>query len=355
MKKLQLHLLIIFTISLLLFTCISTAFSKNLVISQSSTSFEITDSDDFYFVHITDTHIRHRLFDRHENTKNRLTRVINHVISFEQEPALIVITGDLTEWSGSGILGALNSITFANCFYEKDKQLYADPDCTIPVYTTPGNHDYIYNRNLKNYHRFIDNKHADENDRYIITYENLSMFFLDSGPNYYANPFDWLDILGDGLYYCDIKWLDDELSNCSSQHKIVLMHHPAVSRRNKRGEMIDCIARNRKEFVELCETYDVDLVLAGHTHRAIVYDSDENKYEDLPINCSQYSTTLHVQSDDCKEGIHFRNITIQGNDIWIDVSEELNEVCLGQSKQKVYQNIYLEIFERVFLSRYKKI
>ena len=96
-------------------------------------------------------------------------------------------------------------------------------------------------------------------------------------------------------------------------------------------------------------------MLAGHTHRSIVFDSNENVYESLPLNCSQYSTTLHVQSDDCKEGIHFRNITIVGDDIWINVSEELNKVGVEQIEEKAYQNIYPEILERISLSRYKKI
>ena len=162
---------------------------------------------------------------------------------------------------------------------------------------------------------------------------------MDSGPNYYWKPKFWIGILGAGLYNCDIEWFKNELSSCSSQHKIVLMHHPAVSRRNEHGRMIGVIARNREEFVELCEAYEVDLVLVGHTHHAVVYDADENwtKYENLPLNCSQ-NPTLYVQSDDCKEGVHYRNISIVGDDIWLQGSVELNVTSVKYENVDVSDN-----------------
>jgi len=282
------------------------------------------NTDDFYFVQITDTHVMHKLFDHEEVTANIFKTVIETVTSLVEKPAFVVITGDLVEWGGSGISGALNYQTFLSCLYEEDDQLYADPGYSIPVYTTPGNHDYNFNRNLRNYHRFIDKNHVDDRDRYVVTYDDVGLFFMDSGPNYYDRPEDWFDILGDGLYNCDIAWLENALNNCSSQHKIVLMHHPAVNYRNEHGEMTDVIARNREVFLELCEDHDVDLVLAGHTHHAVVFDAEEEVYNEtvLPLNCSLYPT-LYVQSDDCKQGCHYRNISIVGDDIWIETSEEI--------------------------------
>jgi len=275
------------------------------------------ENDDFYFVHLTDTHVMHRLFDRDESTKKIFISAIETATSFDEKPAFIVITGDLVEWGGGGISGALNCRAFVNCLYENDNQLYADANYSIPVYTTPGNHDYVLNRNLKNYHKYIDKNHMEDNDRYIITYDDVSLFFMDSGPNYYSNPFILFDWHGEGLYNCDIEWLDEELSNCESTHKIILMHHPAV------GEEDDLFIRNRKAFVELCEDYEVELVLAGHTHKSRVYDYDVNEYTEPPLSCNQYPT-LYVQSDDCKQGCHYRNISIIGNDIWLEGSEEVD-------------------------------
>lgn len=328
MRRLKLQIFTLFLFLILLFSGVAVlGLNQKMVVIQDKGELDFQKgdegfSDGFYFVHITDTHVKHKLFDREEVTRKILLSVMENATSFENKPAFIVITGDLVEWGGSGISGALNYQTFLSCLYEEDDQLYADPGYSIPVYTTPGNHDYNFNRNLKNYHRFVDKNHVDDNDRYIFTIGDLNLFFMDSGPNYYDRPEDWFDILGDGLHNCDIDWLEDALSSCSSEHKIVLMHHPAVNYRNKHGEMVDVIARNREVFLELCEDYDVDLVLAGHTHHAVIFDKDENVYEDLPLNCSQYPT-FFVQSDDCKQGCHYRNITIKGNDIWIEESEEI--------------------------------
>ena len=343
MKKLKFQLIIVITLFTFLWNSIAAvAFNQN-----SEIKISLKNNDDYYFVHLTDTHIRHRLFDIYGTTKERLTTVIEHAVSFENKPAFIVITGDLTEWAGSGISGALNSIAFASCFNENDNQLFADANFTIPVYTTPGNHDYCYNRNLKNYHRFIDKNHIGVKDRYNITYGDITLFFMDSGPNYYLNPLTWTDICGDGLYDCDINWLEDELSSCTSAKKIVLMHHPAINRR-KNGRMGGVIIRNREEFIELCNTNNVDIVLAGHTHNSRVYDSDEVLYDGYPINSSQYST-LYVQSDDCKQSIHYRNISIQGDDIWIEESIELD---IPSSEQTiitgVLEYIFMDIQKNIF-------
>jgi 3',5'-cyclic AMP phosphodiesterase CpdA len=281
----------------------------------------IVCSDDFYFVHITDTHVMHKIFDRNEIFKNRLESVLNKVRSFDNEPAFVVISGDLVEWGGFGLTGALNCISFVNCFYKREEQLYLDSDCTVPVYTTPGNHDYRWGTKLSNYHRFIDPNHVEDKDRYVIDYENLSLFFLDSGHDYLLNPFEWvrsdgLHVKGSGLCDDSIIWLNSSLNSCESIHKIVLMHNPAISERDGFGKMLDVLARNREEFIELCEYHDVDVVLTGHTHRGTVFDGGENMYNGL-LNCSMFST-LYVNTNDCKTDCAYRNITILGNDIWLE-------------------------------------
>jgi hypothetical protein len=73
-----------------------------------------------------------------------------------------------------------------------------------------------------------------------------------------------------------------------------------------------------------------------------------------PLNCSQYPP-LYVQSNDCRQGIHFRNISFRGNDLWIEGSKELEQVSYEKTENTVYQNIYLKIFERIFLNRYKTV
>ncbi len=274
---------------------------------------------DFYFVQLTDTHVLHKIFNRYGLSRTRFSTAINTIISFDTKPAFIVITGDLVEWGGNGWLGALNYQTMLDCLYEQEGLLFADAAHTIPVYTTPGNHDYCFHRDTQNYHTYMDPNHIDDEDRYVLTYENVSLFFMDSGPNYYANLSILFDWHGQGLTDDDITWLETELLNCSSPHKIVLMHHPAV------GESDDLFINNRVEFIALCETYAVDLVLTGHTHQSKIYDHWANEYTDTIINCSQYPP-LYVQTDDCKQDIHYRNISVVNNDVWLENCIEIKDI-----------------------------
>lgn len=280
--------------------------------------------NNFYFVHITDTHVLSKVFDKNENSKNRLICVLNHIQSFDEKPAFVVITGDLVEW-GSGTFGAMNYMALMKCFYTKDNQHYIDMNCSIPVYFTPGNHEYYFSWNLVNYHRFVDRNHILENDRYVINYENMSLFFMDSGAHYMLEPKDWLDVYSRGLTNQDMRWLEENFDSSSSRQKVVLMHYPAINYVDENDEMTNVLIRNRERFIELCDEYNVDLVLSGHTHLPMVFDSEENRYYDYPLNCSLYST-LHVQTNDCKESVNYRNITVVGNDIWLEQSMSVDFV-----------------------------
>lgn len=274
-----------------------------------------TGANQFYFVQLTDTHVMSKVFDPDESSMKNLQKALEHVCSFEKKPAFIVVTGDLTNWGGSWISGALNCLAFTSCLYKKDGRFYADANCSVPVYTTPGNHEYIYTRNLMNYHRYIKT-----DDRYIVNYSDATLFFLNSGPMTFDD--------GAGLTDSDMTWLDGALDNCTAHFKIVLMHHPAVNTRNEQGRMSGVIARNREAFVASCENHSVELVLTGHTHQARIFDGNEKTYEDpTSLNCSLYPT-LFVQTDDCHKEIHYRNVTIIGNNVWLEHCVKVTKMVL---------------------------
>jgi len=342
MKKIKFKLFVTFLIINFILSAISVGgLSKNIQVLEKKDS---TTSDDFYFVQITDTHVLHESFDKNENSKGRFRCVLENATSFKRKPAFIVVTGDLCGWGGSGKTGVLNCQAFVSCLYEKNNRLYATSDYSIPVYTIPGNHDYFPKKNLKNYHKYIDKNHVDEDDRYVVEYGEVSLFFMDSGSNYLMDPLEWDLVKGSGVYDDDIEWLEKELSNCKTEHKIVLMHHPAVNVRDKSGEMKSVIARNREKFVEICEQYKVDLVLCGHTHTSRVFDAEENRYDnEYPIDCSKYPT-LYVQSDDCKEGVHYRNISVIDDDIWLEENQEINFSCESHNRDKRNSNLMLNNF-----------
>lgn len=281
---------------------------------------EPLSSDNFYFIQITDIHIMNTTYEERQLSIMRFKSVLKSISSFNKKPAFVVITGDLCEWGS-----ALNYKAFIDCLYEKDEKLYIDPNYSIPVYTTPGNHDYILNSDLVNYYKYVN-----KDRRYTVEYRNLTLFFLDSGFNYMENVSDLFLVKGSGLNDDDIAWLEEELSKCSTKYKIILMHHPAINERDEKGEMRGVIAKNREKFIDLCKEYDVELVLSGHTHNSVVYDEEENRYENFPINCSMYST-LFVQTDavkfDKKKPIRlipYRNISIVNDTIFIEKTDSVN-------------------------------
>jgi len=341
MKKIQIAVSLLFFILLSSSLAVGSLSNKSFVYYKNNHPFSekiriVNANDDFYFVHITDTHVLNKLFDLNESSVKRFRGVLDRVCSFSIKPAFIVVTGDLVEW-GSGASGALNYQTFVDCLYKKDNYLYADLNFSIPVYTTPGNHDYCFNRNLINYHTYVDVSHIEDEDRYVVTWGDISLIFMDSGPNYYYNISILFDWHGQGLSDCDIDWLEDEFSNCQSKHKIVLMHHPAV------GEEDDLFINNRDEFVNLCEEYGVEIVLAGHTHNSRVYDHDLNQYTESPLNCSQFPT-LYVQTDDCKQGAHYRNISFVGDDIWLEDCTDIGINAVSYPSSEVgFNQFYMEL------------
>jgi len=340
-----------FILAMLVGVLVLASFSASSI-NIDNTNISKAEEPGFYFVQITDTHVEHKTFDRFENSKMRLTNVLENISNFKEKPAFVAITGDLVEWGGSSSSGALNFQAFVNCLYEDEGQFYADSDFTIPVYTTPGNHDYVWENKLTNYHRYVKDV-----SQYTITYGDASFFFMDSGANYILEPWDWTLILGAGLYDEDILWLEGKLSTCQSNYKIILMHHPAVSTRDEVGRMKDTIARNRDSFIDLCEEYDVELVLAGHTHNSRVFDVEEERYDDfLPLNCNDYQT-LYVQTNDCKEGIHYRNISISNDGVVLEKTQELeyNPITKSRTRKNLIMDMIIDILKNRQIDIFKYI
>lgn len=328
------------------FIVVSSAISVYGLKSQKSDLSKNSNADGYYFVQITDTHVTHKQYDKYEVYKQNFQRVLKEINSFKDKPAFVVLTGDCVEWGGSDKTGENNYQTLVSCLYKNNNQLFVDPDFTIPLYTTPGNHDYIPENSLINYYTYLNS-----NNRYIKEIGPVSLFFMDSGSNYYLEPWDWTRVLGAGLFDGDINWLEKKLEN--SDHlplKIILMHHPAVNERDSFGVMFDVIARNREAFIDLCENYDVDLVLTGHTHSSIVYDGNENIYNDYPLRCSEHST-LYVQSDDCKQHVNYRNITVSQDDIIIHDSVRIDFEPKNIGKIKTKYTRFYDLIVKIKFSR----
>jgi 3',5'-cyclic AMP phosphodiesterase CpdA len=169
MKKLKLQVVISFLIFFMISGVVVAGSVQNQKDIPAISKNKNQGSSDFYFIQISDTHVVHKLYDHNETRKHWLISLLENISSFDTSPAFVVITGDLVEW-GEGFFGALNYYAFMDCFYKNTAQFYADKNCSIPVYFTPGNHDYYPNRHLYNYHFFVARTHINDNDCYEIIY-----------------------------------------------------------------------------------------------------------------------------------------------------------------------------------------
>ena len=107
MKKLKSQVITFFLIFLVIIGIAVEGSIQNQIYIPTISINEKQGADDFYFIHITDTHVVNKFLDKHEIRKHWLISLLENVTSFDKQPAFVVITGDLVEWGG-GFLGALN-------------------------------------------------------------------------------------------------------------------------------------------------------------------------------------------------------------------------------------------------------
>ena len=225
-----------------------------------------------YFVHISDTHVT-------APGDDYWLEFQQDVLSWNNPPLFVMVTGDLVEY-GAGDLGADNFEAFLSILYGEPGQWYLDAAGHIPMLFCPGNHDSRYwhqipsIHSLVNYQLFIDPDLFTADNMRIVS--NCAILSLHSGYDTFLDlDHIWLPE-GDGLTTFFIELIDQEFDGLDGQvnmrddseyTKIILMHHPYVNPNGQDGNMMDGVFLNyRSEFRQLCEQYEVDLVLTGHTH-----------------------------------------------------------------------------------------
>ncbi len=245
----------------------------------------------FYFVHLTDTHVS--IFGYPPNAEKYLKKVIKKLESLPDKPAFVVLTGDLVEFGGSGYFGAKNYREFLKCVRGKKNNLYFDGGRRI--YTIPGNHDYRPQSSLSNYHRYISSF-----DRYLIIYRNIVILCLNSGKDVIKGG----KLKASGLSNSDIHWIETNLKNFPDKIKIIAMHHP-----------ISSLTKNKNKLISLCKKYNVEAIICGHTHRSKVRDIYGRGYS-TPVDCYTVPPLI-VETDACFHHGAYRPIEVSGNHLII--------------------------------------
>lgn len=164
----------------------------------------------------------------------------------------------------------------------------------IPVFPTPGNHDYAQSGyqsvsslgvDFPYFNIFTLPSAAGTEKYYSTDYANIHFISLDSYGSY------------NNSSSAMFNWLRDDLENNTQQWTIVYFHHPPYSKgshnSDKETELIDM----RNNIIPLLESYGVDLVLSGHSH---IYERSyfikDHKGLESTFNSSLYPVGNIVQA-----------------------------------------------------------
>jgi len=200
-----------------------------------------TTGRDFTLAHLTDIHIGYYVDPSGmENSVDNFTDTLQAVKS--AHPDRILITGDLVEYDNKDFFMAFKNLL---------------RDFSIPVNTTPGNHDrrniLFGGDDLSDYNTYINpinNPSNPEENNYSFDFNGYRFIGLDSGADYSASYIsaseENINISADcpSPYICDnspeSKGLsDDQMQRLrsssefnSSAPKIVFIHHPIMNFNN---------------------------------------------------------------------------------------------------------------------------
>ncbi|MEA1963039.1 MAG: LamG-like jellyroll fold domain-containing protein [Patescibacteria group bacterium] len=267
--------------------------------------------ENFSFVHMTDPHIGSSWIPGHiwyeKLSYPRFTDGLYEIGQLAEKPDFVLMSGDAVEYAKTRWLKDYQSII--NSFTAQTN---------IPVYTVPGNHDrYKWytgsffcdpestepcGDELEKYKQFIN----DQTDLYF-THKGVQFIGLDTGADYMPD-YELKDLCcdkgieGDGLTDDQMSVLEDLDSETP---KVVFMHHPVFTGAYdtysnpyySQSALEDAsFANNHDEFVSWGEGSNLQLVLAGHTHRAEIYDVNNKMYSDINSASGTYPLFIQTQS-----------------------------------------------------------
>ena len=223
-----------------------------------------------FFVHLTDPHVIAGLgTDRWTNMLNTISDP-NHPLA--AKPAFVLCTGDLTEWGGDA-LGMLNMAAVAACLDGLPGAWGTIPAGNIPIAFCPGNHDSrFWDQVMPPYSLYFYQVIINPELYFHTLAGNCAVFSIDTGYDYWPYLCEPIDLPeGVGLDPNDVNSLSRDLdaldgvqsnTDTSDYIKIIMLHHLY------RGpDWCDgSFALFRSEFKEICQAFNVDYVVCGHTH-----------------------------------------------------------------------------------------
>jgi 3',5'-cyclic AMP phosphodiesterase CpdA len=263
----------------------------------------------FSFVHISDLHISNTAFPNSDLNAATFRCYLKEFAAIDPKPAFVVASGDISNMGNKppdGMYPAITQYLFPTTNTNPGIGAYfIDSARTIPVYFTPGNHEYwtaissqlipISNDTPAYYSKYV----SPDSD-YAVTTAIAVVAFLRSGPDVIVSG---TNMKGNGLSNEQCAWLRNILSINGGKRKIIVMHHPAVTAAGTTsdGSLVtgagvsdtsnSCIQNNRTEFLNICDSNRVDVVLCGHKHQNVVANR-----KGIVISENRPDSTRYVQT-----------------------------------------------------------
>ena len=239
----------------------------------------------FTFIHLSDMHVSNIPFEESDTNAQYFRCYSQEFANLNPKPAFIAVSGDVSNVGNQPTDGMYPTVTqymFPSTLTNPDiGDYFIDSAQTIPIYFVPGNHEYwtaLVNPPVSNDTLTYYSKYITPDLEYAITTDLAVIVFLRSGSD---STITVQNKKGKGLSNEQITYLRDILQINSNKRKIIVMHHPAVNAigTNSDGTPFtgtinspdDCsIANNRINFLNICDSNHVDIVLNGHEHQNVV-------------------------------------------------------------------------------------
>jgi len=200
-----------------------------------------SDSSQFYFIQISDTHFGER------DHYLRIRKVIDEINQLPVKIEFVALTGDI-------VADRIDKSEVLDHVFKEMNRL------TVPIHYLPGNHDILFNKfvafNLKKTRNIYRQKFGP-----LLTtqlYHNVNFIFM------YTEPLA-KDFKLEG--YNPLKELQNQLDKLDQKPVILCHHRPSVKDFYLNRFHKSWKKSFRKQWIELLNQHNVKAVIAGHFHR----------------------------------------------------------------------------------------
>ena len=308
------------------------------------------------FVHISDMHVSTTPAANSDTNAQYFQCAVKEFANFNPKPAFVVVTGDVSDIGNMQPLGMYPAITqhlFPPSLPNPAVGSYfIDSAKTIPMYFTPGNHEYwtgfdSINIPISNDTLFYYPKYIIPDTDYVIQTAFAVIVCMRSGHDSpYGYPPNPATILGTGLSNAQCGWLRNVLRGNSNKRKIITMHHPPVNAAGTNSDgtpfttltldtATNSLQNNRTNFLNICDSNHVDVVLAGHEHQNVVANRKGDTISRNWPNGTRYVQTAAAFNRS------YRIITIDS--AFVSVGAPMRS-CFGTSVNEVSNPLNINVF-----------